>query len=170
MNKAPRVCLFSRLVRSLLVYSIQDDIYSIYRRYVGCQYPGAAVERPPSASAHHASPCCEAELEATLQRQEALPLSMRLGKCSGCVGKPKRMQRKALHVRIPARWVEKENKNKKCGWATIPPLLPAEPHHRGRRRQPGPHLPPVEQEPILQHTDSKLPRVPITHPIQFRIK
>ena len=112
MNKAARVCLFSRLVRSLLVYSTQDDIYSIYRRYVGCQYPGAAVERPPSASAHHASPCCGAELEATLQRQEALPLSMRLGKCSRCVGKPKRMQRKALHVRIPARWGEKENKNR----------------------------------------------------------
>lgn len=54
MNKAPRVCLFSRLVRSLLVYSTQDEIYLIYRRYVGCQYPGAAVERPPSASAHHA--------------------------------------------------------------------------------------------------------------------
>lgn len=122
MNKAQRVCLFSRLVRSLLVYSTQDDIYSIYRRYVGCQYPGAAVERPPSASAHHASPCCEAELEATLQRQEALPLSMRLGKCSGCVGKTQKNAKKSAACPNPSKMRRKGKQEEEVRMSHDPTL------------------------------------------------
>ncbi len=103
-------------LESALVYSSQNAFHLIFRLYMGCRYPGAAADRPPSASAQHASRCCWAEPEPTLQRQEALPYLWNWENGAGGWEKHERLQRKAPYARI-RRMRQKDEQEGKCGWA-----------------------------------------------------
>lgn len=98
------------------MYKHPDALFSIYRCYVGCQYPGAAADRPQRPRPAEIPVLLNGAGTSITATPGSTPLSVRLGTWSGGWETRKNCNHEENRRRIPTGW-EKRKDREKCRWA-----------------------------------------------------